>query len=164
MLITVLSTIIIMIAYFLVLYAAVGFIQDKRLFSSAPEEILAVIPSSKKERFFAAHIIGWLMMAVAILMFIGAFALGICNGIQNNYGFLKFFARFLIMLYCMEIYDIVFFDWFLLCHSGFYPHFYPETKEIVGAGLFGFNKKTHILHFLIYIPVCAVLALICTLF
>ena len=26
-----------------------------------------------------------------------------------------------------------FFDWVLLCHSGFFPHFYPELKGIVGA-------------------------------
>jgi hypothetical protein len=32
----------------------------------------------------------------------------------------------------MELYDILFFDWFLLCHSNFFPHFYPELKGIVG--------------------------------
>ncbi len=36
------------------------------------------------------------------------------------------------MLCCMELYDILFFDWFLLCHSNFFPHFYPELKGIVG--------------------------------
>ncbi len=30
--------------------------------------------------------------------------------------------------------------------------------------MFGYNKKTHILHFVIYIPICAVIAWICTLF
>lgn len=43
-------TIMIMVAYFLLLYGGVGFIQDKRFFSSAHKEILAVIPE-RKERF-----------------------------------------------------------------------------------------------------------------
>ena len=59
------------------------------------------------------------------------------------------------MLYCMEIYDILFFDWFLLCHSNFFPHFYPELKGIVGPHMFGYNKRSHLLHFLLYIPLCA---------
>ncbi len=36
--ITMVATLMIMVAYFLVLYGGVGFIQDKRFFSSAPKE------------------------------------------------------------------------------------------------------------------------------
>ena len=61
----------IMAAYFLVLYGGVGFIQDNRFFSSAPKENLDAIPD-KKERFPGAHIIGWIIEATAILIFIGA--------------------------------------------------------------------------------------------
>lgn len=68
------------------------------------------------------------------------------------------------MLYCMALYDILFFDWFLLCHSNFFPHFYPELKGIVGPHMFGYNKRTHILHFLLYIPLCAVIAGNCMIF
>ena len=67
------------------------------------------------------------------------------------------------MLYLMELYDIFFFDRVLLCRSNFFPHFYPEVRDIVGPHLFGYNKKTHILHFLLYIPLCAALAWLCTL-
>lgn len=44
---TLLAALMIMAAYFLVLYGAVGFIQDKRFFSSAPKENLAAIPDKK---------------------------------------------------------------------------------------------------------------------
>ena len=157
------ATIMVMAAYFLLLYAAVGFIQDKRLFSSAPKEILAAIPD-KKERFRGAHIVGWLIAGLAALMFVGAFVLCGWDGIRSNCGFPDFFVRFLIMLYCMELYDIFFFDWFLLCHSGFYPHFYPETRKIISPKLFGFNTKTHIIHFLLYLPVSAALSLMYQIF
>lgn len=69
--ITIIATLMLMAAYFLVLYGAVGFIQDKRFFSSAPKENLAAI-HDKKERFRGAHIIGWLIEGIAVLMFIGA--------------------------------------------------------------------------------------------
>lgn len=36
-----------MAAYFLILYAGVGFIQDKRFFSSAPKENLEAIPDKR---------------------------------------------------------------------------------------------------------------------
>lgn len=161
--ITILAALMIMAAYFLILYGGVGFIQDKRFFSSAPKENLAAIPD-KKERFPGAHIVGWLIEGVAVLLFTGVVLLAAGNGIRNDFGFFQFFARFLIMLYCMEIYDIFFFDWFLLCRSNFFPHFYPELKGIVGPHMFGYNRKTHIVHFGIYIPICAAAAWICTLF
>lgn len=161
--VTILASLLVMLGYFLILYAGVGFIQDKRFFSSAPKENLAVIPD-KKERFPGAHIIGWVLGVVAILMFAGGFLWGAWDGVKRGYGFLQFFARFLAMLYVMELYDICFFDWYLLCRSNFFPHFYPELKGIVGPQQFGYNKKTHIIHFIIYIPASAVLAWVCTLF
>lgn len=163
MAITILLTLQLMAAYFLILYAGVGFIQDKRFFSSAPKENLEATPD-KKERFPGAHVIGWIIGIIAISMFLGAFVLGAWDGIKKDCDFLYCFARFLAMLYVMEIYDILFFDWFLLCHSNFFPHFYPELKGIVGPQQFGYNKKTHIIHFLIYIPISAALAWVCTLF
>lgn len=45
--ITITATLMIMAAYFLVLYSGVGFIQDKRFFSSTHRDILAVIPDKK---------------------------------------------------------------------------------------------------------------------
>lgn len=160
---TIVATLMVMAAYFLVLYGGVGFIQDKRFFSSAHKDILAVIPD-KKERFRGAHIIGWVIAVIAVLLFAGAAVLSIWDGIRNGFTFLKFFARFLVIFYCMEIYDILFFDWVLLCHSNFFPHFYPEVKGVVGPHMFGYNKKAHLLHFVIYIPVCALIAWVCTLF
>ena len=163
MLITIIATLMFMLAYFLVLYGGVGFIQDKKFFSSAPKAILDVVPE-KKERFKGAHIIGWIIAIFALSLFIGAVVLGVWDGVKNDFGFPAFFVRFLIMLYGMEIYDILFFDWVLLSHSNFFPHFYPEVKDVVGPHLFGYNKKTHIIHFLIYIPISAALAWVCTLF
>lgn len=161
--VTIIVTIMIMIGYFLILYSAVAFIRQKKFYSSAPKEVFDVIPEQMEERFPGAHAIGWIIFVFALCLFVGAFLIGGWDGIKNTFRFSQFFIRFLIMLYGMEIYDIFFFDWVLLCHSNFYPHYCPECKDVVGPHLFGFNKKTHILHFIEYIPVCMVLAWICTL-
>ena len=107
--VTIVATIMIMVAYFLVLYGVVGFIQDKKFFSTAPKENLAVIPD-QKERFRGAHVIGWIIEIIAVLIFLGAAVLGIWDGVRNDFSYLQFFGRFLFMLYVMELYDIVFFD------------------------------------------------------
>lgn len=92
--ITVLAILLMMLAYFLVLYGAVGFIQDKRFFGSAPKENLAAIPD-KKERFRGAHLIGRLIEAVAILLFAGAAVLVVWDSVRNAFGFLQFTASIL---------------------------------------------------------------------
>lgn len=161
--ITIFAAVMMMAGYFLLLYGAVGFVQDKRLFASAPKENLAAIPE-RKERFRGAHIVGWFIIAIAFLLFAGAIVLSVWDGVRSDFSFWSFFVRFLMMLYSLEMYDIVFFDWVLLCHSNFFPHFYPELKGIVGPHMFGYNKKTHMIHFVVYVPVCAVIAWLCTLF
>ena len=106
MLITIITTLMLMLAYFLILYAGVGFIQDKRFFGSAHKDILAVVPD-RKERFKGAHTIGWIILVFAFLMYPAAFILGGWDGVRNGFGFLKFFFRFIIMLYGMETFDIL---------------------------------------------------------
>ena len=149
--ITILAALLVFLAYFLLLYGAVGFIQDKRFFASAPQENLAAIPDHK-ERFRGAHALGWVIEGLAVW-----------DGVRNQFGCGAFFARFLFMLYAMEVYDIVFFDWVLLCRSNFFPHFYPELKGVVGPHMFGYNKRTHLIHFAIYLPASAAAAALCTL-
>ena len=83
---------------------------------------------------------------------------------KHGFGFGQFFVRFLVMLYLMEIYDIGFFDWVPLTHSNFFLHFCPELKGITGPHQFGYNRKEHVLHFILYIPTSAVIAWVCTLF
>lgn len=130
-----------MAAYFLLLYAGVGLIQEKKFFSSAPREVFAAVPKKKAERFPGAHVLGWCLGIFAMLLFLGAAILAAWDGVQRGFTFGAFFARYLVILYVMEVYDILFFDWVLLCHSNFFPRFYPEVKGIVGPQLFGYNKK-----------------------
>lgn len=161
--IALLASFLVMAAYFLLLYAGVGLIQEKKFFS-APREVFAAVPERKAECFRGAHILGWYLGILAMLLFLGAAVLAAWDGIKNSFPFGAFFARYLVILYVMGVYDILFFDWVLLCHSNFFPHFYPEVKGIAAPQLFRYNKKAHFMHFLLYIPLSAALAWVCTLF
>ena len=47
--------------------------------------------------------------------------------------------------------------------SNFFTHFYPETKPVLGPHLFGYNKKTHLVHIVAMLIGSAVLGWVCTL-
>ena len=139
--ITLLASFLVMAAYFLLLYAGVGLIQEKEFFSSAPREVFAAVPERKAERFRGAHILGWCLGILAMLLFLGAAVLAAWDGVRNGVTFGAFFARYLVILYFMEVYDILFFDWVLLCHSNFFPHFSPRSRASPPRSCSGTTKK-----------------------
>ncbi len=149
-----------MAGLFLLLWGAVGFVQDKRFFTSAPQAIQDGV-QPKPERFPGQHILGWCMIVLALGMMGGAVVYGAWDGIRNGFGFWQFFARFLILFWGQKVFDIAVFDWFLLCHSGFYPHYFPEIREVVGPHLFGYNWKSHLIEIISHLIVSALLSVIC---
>ena len=66
------------------------------------------------------------------------------------------------MFWGQKAFDIIVFDWFLLCRSNFFPHYYPEVKEIIGPHLFGYNRKSHLIEMTAHIVVSVLLAWGCT--
>lgn len=163
MIVTILLTLMMMLGLFLMLWSGVGFIQDKRFFSSAPKEVCAAV-QPKPERFRGMHALGWVLAALSLLLMGGALFLGAWNGIRNGFGFWQFFFRFLIMLWGLEAYDILFFDFYLLCRSRFFPHYFPEVEQLLGPHMFGYNWKSHLFSGLVIPAACLLLARICTLF
>jgi len=164
MLLTILLGIMMMAGLFLMLLSGVGFIQDKKFFSSAPKEVRDAV-QPREERFPGAHAIGWILAVLSILIMLGSLVIGAAAGIHEGYSFSQFYVRFIIMLLLLKAYDIIFFDWVLLCNAGFnfFPHFYPETKKVLGHYLFGYNWKTHLAHVIAFVFISALLAWICTL-
>ncbi len=160
---TLILSIMMMAGLFLMLLSGVGFIQDKKFFSSAPKEVLAVVPESKPERFHGQHALGWIMILISLALMIGAILLGAWDGISKGFSFWQFFGRFLTILLLLKAFDILFFDWFLLCNAGlnFFPHFYPETKDVLGRYMFRYNYKTHLAHILLSPMVSAAFSWMC---
>ena len=165
MLLTIFLAIVFCAAITLMLLSAVAFIQKKEFFSSAPKEAQAVIQPREKELFYGARIIGWTLMAFAILMTLGVGVISIWDGFRSGFTFWQFFLRFVLIFTIYKVYDMVCFDYFLLMKFHFFQYYFPEVGSIYPLKKYGFNIKSQLLKLLVIFPAASALAAwICTLF
>ena len=164
MIITVFLSIVVCGAVSLMLVSAVAFIQDTRLFSSAPKEAREALIPRDEELFYGARAIGWVLMVFSILMILGALSVAVWDGLRNGFTFWQFFLRLIIMFTAYKVYDMIFFDYFLLCKFRFFQHYYPEVESAYAGRKYGFNIKSQLLKLLVIFPaISALVAWICTL-
>jgi len=91
MLLTVVLSLVMMASLFLMLYAAVALVQDKRLFTSAPKDIQSTV-QPKAERFPGAHVLGMSECPIADDS-VQPVPNGFCHGFQfRNKCFFREFA------------------------------------------------------------------------
>ena len=165
MLLTVFLAIVFCAAITILLISAVAFVQDKRFFSSAPKEAQKLIKPRTEELFYGARAMGWVMITISILMILGVGAVSVWDGLRSGRSFGAFFLRFVFILTVYKLYDMVFFDWFLLCRFRFFQHYYPELESVYNGRKYGYNLKSQLLKLLIVFPAASALAAwICTLF
>ena len=165
MFLTVFLAIVFCAAITLLLISAVAFVQDKRFFSSAPKEALEVLKPRNEELFYGARTTGWVLMVISILMILGVGAVSIWDGFRSSFSFIQFFLRFVTIFTVYKAYDMIFFDWFLLCKFHFFQHYYPEVESVYSGRKYGYNIKSQLLKLLVIFPaVSALAAWICTLF
>jgi hypothetical protein len=165
MLLTIFLAIVFCAAISLMLLSAVAFIQDKKFFSSAPNEAQAVLLPREKELFYGARVIGWTLMIFSILMIVGVGVIAIWDGFRSGYAFLQFFLRFVSIFTVYKVYDMICFDWFLLCRFRFFQYYYPETEVVYNGRKYGYNLKSQLLKLLVIFPAASALAAwICSLF
>lgn len=165
MLLTVFLAIVFCGAITILLISAVAFVQDKRLFSSAPKEAQALIKPGNTELFDGARTMGWVMMILSALMILGVGTVSIWDGFRSGFTFWQFFLWFVSIFTIYKAYDMIFFDWFLLCRFRFFQHYFPETEPALSGRKYGFNIKSQMLKLLVIFPAASALAAwICTLF
>ncbi len=139
-----------MLGFFLMLWSAVGFIQNKKFFSAAPKDIQAVIVD-KEERFKGQRVVGYIMLVISLILLVGSPICGLVDGVINHFSYWMFFFRFLILFVGVKLFDMTFFDIYLLCYSNFFPHYFPECKDLVGPRQLGFNIKSQIIKLIVYL-------------
>ncbi len=165
MLLTVFLAVVCCGAVTLLLISAVAFVQDKRFFSSAPKEVQKLLQPRNEELFYGARAMGWVLMILSALMILGAFAAAVWDGFRSGYSFTQFFLRFVLILTIYKAYDMIFFDWFLLCRFRFFQHYYPEAGSACEGRKYGFNIKSQLLKLIVIFPAASALAAwVCTLF
>ena len=165
MLLTLFLAIIFCGAITLLLISAVAFIQDRKFFSSAPKEALEVLVPREKELFCGARAMGWVLLILAVLMILGVGVISIWDGFKSGYSFIQFFLRFVLIFTIYKAYDMIFFDWFLLCKFHFFQYYYPEVESVYNGRKYGYNLKSQLLKLLVIFPAASALAAwICTMF
>ncbi len=138
MLLTLFLAIVTCTAVTIMMFAAVAFIQDKKMFSTAPKEFREVIKTRDKELFYCAKAIGWILMVFSLLMLIASCVIAIWDGFRCEYSFWQFFMRFELVLTIYKIYDMIYFDYFLLMKFQFFEFYFPAISALAAwicAGL-----------------------------
>ena len=165
MLLTIFLAVVFCAAITLMLLSAVAFIQDKRFFSSAPKEAQELLKPREQELFYGARTIGWTLMVFSILLILGVGILSIWDGFRSGFDFRQFFLRFVLIFTIYKLYDMICFDYYLLCRFRFFQFYYPEVEEVYRNRKYGYNLKSQLLKLLFLFPAASALAAwVCTLF
>lgn len=169
MLLTIFLAVVFCASITLLLISAVAFVQydgtNKWFFSSAPKEALALLKPRSEELFRGARAMGWVLMIISILMILGVGAVSIWEGFRSGFSFSQFFLRFVSIFTIYKAYDMIFFDWFLLCRFRFFQYYCPEVAPVYDGRKYGYNLKSQLLKLLVIFPAASALAAwICTLF
>ncbi len=169
MLLTIFLAIVFCAAITILLISAVAFIQydgtNKWFFSSAPKEALELLEPRSEELFTGAKAMGWVLIISSILMIIGVGVISIWDGFRSGFSFSQFFLRFVLIFTIYKAYDMIFFDWFLLCKFRFFQYYCPEVESVYTGRKYGYNLKSQLLKLLVIFPAASALAAwICTLF
>ena len=165
MLLTIFLAVVFCAAITLMLLSAVAFIQDKRFFASAPKEAQQLLKPREQELFYGARTIGWTLMVFSILLILGAGILSIWDGFRSGFDFRQFFLRFVLIFTIYKLYDMICFDYYLLCRFRFFQFYYPEVEEVYRNRKYGYNLKSQLLKLLLIFPAASALAAwVCTLF
>ncbi len=165
MILTIFLAIVFCVAITLMMFAAVAFIQNKKFFSSAPKEAQTAILPRDKELFYGARTIGWVLMVFSFLMIIGIGVISIWDGFRSEFTFWQFFLRFVLIFTIYKLYDMIFFDYFLLMKFHFFQFYFPEVESVYSNRKYGYNIKSQLFKLLVIFPAASALAAwVCSLF
>ena len=103
---------------FLMIWAATYFYPWTGLLRFFPQDIEEKARQHKPP-FPAAPVIGWIIMLLCALGFIGVIVYGGWDGLQNGFTFRQFLTRFLIILFGMKAFDIIALDYVLITKTQF---------------------------------------------
>ena len=90
------------------------------------------------------RILGWVILILFLIAYIGLFVIGGIDGLQNGFDYWQFFLRFFIIGAVIKAFDIICLDYILLSKTHFFQHYFPETEGCSGWQDFGYNRRQQI--------------------
>jgi len=109
------------------------------------------------------RVVGWIILVVFCILYVGIFVYGAIDGLNNGYNFLQFFIRFFLIGGIIKVFDIVCLDYVLLTKTHFFQHYFPETEGCIGWKRFGYNRKQQTKQCVSIVIMSLIVAFICTL-
>ena len=97
-------------------------------------------------------------MIFSMLMIAGVGVVSIWDGFRSGYTFRQFFLRFVTIFTVYKLYDMICFDWFLLCKFRFFQYYYPEVESVYNGRKYGYNIKSQLLKLFVIFPATSALA------
>lgn len=158
MLLTIFLAVVFCVAITNMMFAAVAFIQDKKLFSSAPKEFQKVIVPRERELFYGAKTIGWALLVFSFILILGVGVISVWDGLRSEYSFWQFFVRFIVIFTVYKLYDMICFDYFLLIKFHFFQFYFPEIEDVAQGRKYGYNIKSQLIKLLIIFPAASAIA------
>ena len=116
MTVTIVLTMILMLLFFLMELVAAAFYPHRFIIDYFPADVREKAKDHKPP-FKSAPIIGWILLILIMLGFIGCFVYAGIDGGRRDYGYLDYLVRFLIMGYGLKAFDILFFDFSMNHHT-----------------------------------------------
>lgn len=127
---------------FLGIWGVTVTLPTKLLAKNFPEDVQARLqPRLDGLAMSPRRALGWVILALFILGYLGLFVLGGIDGLRRGYGYGQFFLRFLIIGGVIKAFDIIALDWFLLTKTRFFQRYFPETEGCAGWQDFGYNRR-----------------------
>lgn len=157
MLTEILTAAVICITEFTVIVIASPMAKPSLVLRFLPEDVREAAkhhPEPPLYRQMIAHC----LLAVFLLVILGAIVFLGIDGIRKGYGFWRLTVRFLFVLYLCKLFDILVQDQWLVLTYGYYKKLYPETENCVGWQDRSFNKAEQTRRIVIYPFLCLLLA------
>lgn len=138
-------------------------------FLASPKMVLRFLPKDiyeagkdHPEPSLCKRLLCHILMLMAAAYMVWAYK-DIADGIKKEkLSFGEAYKRLMAFLYIEKAFDIVCLDQILCMSTGYYQHFYPETKECEGWKNRGWNNKNQIIRLVLYPVLCAVQAQLLT--
>ena len=157
MLTEILTAAIICITEFAVIVIASPMAKPSLVLRFLPEDVREVAKNHPEPPLYQ-QMIAHCLLAVFLLVFLGAIVFLGIDGIRKGYGFWQLSGRFLFVLYLCKLFDILVQDQWLVLRYGYYKKLYPETENCAGWQDRSFNKAEQTKRIVIYPFLCLLLA------
>ncbi|MBQ3842520.1 MAG: hypothetical protein II820_07495 [Ruminiclostridium sp.] len=142
MIVTIVLTLVGIVLLCLMIWSATLTMPTKLLAKNFPQDVQeALKPRMDSLPISGKRVLGMIILIVLILAFCAIFVIGGIDGMNNNFTYLNYLFRFLIISYGVKAFDIICLDYILLTKTHFFQHYFPETEGCAGWKQFGYNRK-----------------------